>query len=107
MEKDQLKEKLKRLKRERDKLKQENAELRAHFDDEHPVYHDVSLLVEQNEFDVRYAKLNYTEQGFLEILDIMRKSVCENANTDAKQALYDFFDDAEHIRKLVSLIKTR
>ena len=47
MEKDQLKEKLKRLKRERDKLKQENAELRAHFDDEHHVYHDVSLLVDR------------------------------------------------------------
>lgn len=104
----QDKDKLKRLRKERKKLKEENAGMRDQINSGNPLYEDMCKMVEQETFELSYAKLNYTEEGFIELAGI----ICDFANSvdtssENKEIVNQFFDDAVHLRRIVSLIKTR
>lgn len=106
MEEDPLKEKLKRIKRERDALKTENAQLREQINSGNPIYKDMHNLSERSEFEISRIRLNYTLEGFLEFIDIFRTNVLsQNYSAEAKDVVMKFFDDAVNSRKIVEQLK--
>lgn len=106
-------QKIRKLTAERNRLRDELRQLREMIDDQNPIYEVMQTVLDTDEFDLSYIKLNYTADKYAEIAESLkglhRATLAHMPDEDARRELIEeidqFLDDGVVMRRFIERLK--
>lgn len=106
-------QKIRKLTAERNRLREELRQLREMIDDQNPIYEVMQSVLDTDEFDLSYIKLNYTADKYAKIAESLkglhRATLAYMPDEDARRELIEeidqFLDDGVVMRRFIERLK--